>query len=130
MKQLTNPQWKRYVVQTVTRVQVELDDRTITSIDTYLLFADSQEQAIKKAKALYLDDDYAYRNSEGNVVATTCLGLNYITVIQSKELTDGEHLSSFSIVEGRPYFAEQFVIPEEHLFEVDVRNDDYPNIGS
>ncbi|MBW4519875.1 MAG: DUF4288 domain-containing protein [Scytolyngbya sp. HA4215-MV1] len=63
-------------------VTVEGDSRIVAQIETYLVCADSYDQAYSRVVELGASLDYRYRNSDGKVVTMIYRGISELDAIQ------------------------------------------------
>ena len=128
MKPYFNPKWKYYAAQIAVRAEVQGDSKAVICIKTYLISADSPEEALIKAKELE-DDEYKYRNSDGNVVTLKCIGVHDIDVIQEETLDDKCLMSVFSMIDGEKFSTDTVASDENDLSIFDVGNPrKFPNM--
>jgi len=105
-----------FVVQFVTVLNVEGQD-TATQITSYLIVANSEEEAQEMASAMLESLSDSYRNSEGTVVRAKCLGIHSLEAIDYADSDGKLELGVFQFSRS--------TIPEQLISEP-LERDDLP----
>ena len=84
-----------FVVQFILRLSVEALNHTALQVCTYLITADSLMSARERAQAMIPSLNDSYRNSNGNVVHVSCVGIHSIEKLEYVDSDDTLNLACF-----------------------------------
>ncbi|HNQ15999.1 MAG TPA: DUF4288 domain-containing protein, partial [Pyrinomonadaceae bacterium] len=73
---------KQFAAVFVLRIVVGSDPRIVTRFETYLIDADTPDDAYQQANELGPRLDYKYRNSDGEIVTIKSLGIHELDVVE------------------------------------------------
>lgn len=125
---LVQPGWNWYVAQYVVEYRIVSHPdqlvRLVVLISTYLLYAESPDEAYSKTVDLSERIGNSYHNRNGDLITETCKGIHDLDNLQVKSLEDEECLAAFRLNDVTSEQIDALITPREHLslFETDPVN--------
>ena len=122
---------KEFAAVFVLNLSVSNDPRIVTRFETYLFTATSTDDAFQQASAFAPRLNDSYRNSDGNVVTITCLGIHDLNFPEpgSDDLPGLVSSADFVAPSGTEFVA--LITEREHLacYDRRIRRSGFPNLS-